>query len=46
MKLKSKKIDYNSKKFLKRLEKAKREGELSKKRSKPDTSKMYLTFEL
>ena len=46
MKYKTKKINYNSKQFLKGLEKAKREGELSKKRSKPDTSKMYLTFDV
>ena len=44
--MKTRKIDYKSKKWLKGLEKIRKQNELMSERSKPDTEKMRIRFNI
>jgi hypothetical protein len=44
--MKTRKIDYKSKKWLKGLEKIRKQNEIMLERSKPDTEKMRIRFNI
>lgn len=46
MKIKTRKIDYKSKKWLKGLKKIRKESELLSEQSKPDSDKMRKKFNI
>lgn len=46
MEIKTRKIDYKSKKWLKGLEKIRKQNELMYERSNPDTEKMKIRFNI